>query len=74
MLKARYVTNFISTLALITTLVQRVDAARSRIESLNPLVSVETISDVDSLDWDALVKRCDIVCLTDGSSQEIVSL
>lgn len=54
-------------------LLQRVDAARSRIESLNPLVSVETSSDVGSLDWDALVKRCDIVCLTDGSVQDIVS-
>ncbi|KIJ26665.1 hypothetical protein M422DRAFT_785159 [Sphaerobolus stellatus SS14] len=52
---------------------KRVDAARSRIESLNPLVAVETISDVDSLDWDAVVKRCDIVCLTDGSSKDIAA-
>lgn len=52
--------------------VQRVDAARSRIESLNPLVAVETISDTTSLDWDVLVKRSDIVCLTDGTRHDLV--
>lgn len=38
-------------------------------------MAVETQSDYDSLDsWDSVVKRVDIVCLTDGSREDLVPL
>ncbi|KAF8158301.1 hypothetical protein B0H34DRAFT_708224 [Crassisporium funariophilum] len=47
---------------------KRLDAAKSRIESLNPLVTVETISE-DSISveelLESLVKTVDLVCVTD---------
>ncbi|KAF8527508.1 hypothetical protein BU17DRAFT_81694 [Hysterangium stoloniferum] len=50
---------------------KRVAAARAGIEGLNPLVVVETISNLTLLDWDTLLQRVDIVCLTDGSRQDL---
>ena len=56
--------------------VQRLDAAKSRIESLNPLVTVETISDVSVLEdeqFESIVKMVDLVCVTDWDERGIVS-
>jgi ubiquitin-like 1-activating enzyme E1 A len=55
---------------------QRLDAAKSRIESLNPLVTVETISDVSALEdeqFESIVKMVDLVCVTDWDERAIVS-
>jgi ubiquitin-like 1-activating enzyme E1 A len=56
---------------------QRVDAAKSRIESLNPLVAVETVSSSSLLEDDerleAVVTKVDLICLTDRSKHEMVS-
>ncbi|GJJ13317.1 hypothetical protein Clacol_007569 [Clathrus columnatus] len=49
----------------------RVDVARSRIQNLNPLVEVEAIAAVESLEWDPLIQRIDLLCLTDGTRQDI---
>lgn len=57
-------------------LVQRLDAAKSRIESLNPLVTVETVSDASALEdelFESIVKTVDIVCVTDWDERGIVS-
>ena len=54
---------------------QRVDAAKPRIEELNPLVAVEARSDVGALHGaalDALVQSVDIVVLTDHDRETIV--
>ncbi|KAI0304384.1 hypothetical protein B0F90DRAFT_1815720 [Multifurca ochricompacta] len=48
---------------------KRVDAAKSRIESLNPLVTVETITSSSVLEpkeFEALVQIVDLVCITDS--------
>lgn len=53
------------------------DAAKARIESLNPLVKVETISDPTALEPDnvrALLQNVDLVCLTDWARDELVSV
>lgn len=55
---------------------QRVDAAKSNIESLNPLVTVETVSDPSVLEGDALDKLLDgvdMVCVTDSDRNTLVS-
>ncbi|CAA7261385.1 unnamed protein product [Cyclocybe aegerita] len=47
---------------------KRLDVAKSRIESLNPLVTVEAITDTSASDdkrLEAVVKRADLVCVTD---------
>ncbi|KAF8574888.1 hypothetical protein K439DRAFT_1630532 [Ramaria rubella] len=54
---------------------KRVDAAKSRIEILNPLVTVESVTSQKPLDWwDTLVQSVDIFCLTDGSQNDIVRI
>ncbi|KAH9925420.1 uncharacterized protein BXZ73DRAFT_91128 [Epithele typhae] len=56
---------------------KRVDAARSRIESLNPLVAVETISDASVLENDALpslLARVDMVCATEMTRDNLIAL
>jgi ubiquitin-like 1-activating enzyme E1 A len=62
---------------LLTALVtQRVDAAKSRIESLNPLVAVETLSSMSVLDDEHLEKTLhavDMVCITDADRETMVS-
>jgi ubiquitin-like 1-activating enzyme E1 A len=47
---------------------KRVDAAKARIESLNPLVTVDTVPEEPQTDaeLDALFERVDLVCLTDA--------
>lgn len=50
---------------------KRINAARPRIQALNPLVAVETYTEPD--DWDVLMQRIDVLCLTDGTRQDIVS-
>ena len=55
---------------------QRVDAAKARIESLNPLVAVETLHDPSLLDGDGLdnlIQRVDLVCVTDWDREGLVS-
>lgn len=52
------------------------DAAKSHIESLNPLVVVETVSDPSVLEGDALDKLLngvDMVCVTDSDRNTLVS-
>ena len=54
---------------------QRVDAAKARIESLNPLVAVETISDPSALEDNALqtlLAGVDMVCVTDMDRTSLV--
>ena len=51
------------------------DAAKARIESLNPLVAVETFHDAASLEGDALdnlIKGVDMVCVTDSDRASLV--
>lgn len=57
-------------------LVQKVEAARARVESLNPLVTVETLATPLSLEADALdtlVHNVDMVCVTDTDKESLVS-
>jgi hypothetical protein len=62
-------------LTMLHFLCKRVDAAKHRIEALNPLVAIETRSNYGSLDWwDSLVESVDVVCLTDGSREDLVPL
>ncbi|KAH9997836.1 hypothetical protein BJV77DRAFT_981829 [Russula vinacea] len=54
---------------------KRVDAARARIESLNPLVAVETITSPSALEgdgFDALVQGVDLVCITDSDRDFLI--
>ncbi|KAI0669178.1 hypothetical protein C8Q78DRAFT_977925 [Trametes maxima] len=56
---------------------KRVDVAKARIESLNPLVAVETLSDATALEGDALealLGGVDMVCVTDSDRNTLVSL
>ena len=53
------------------------DAAKSRIESLNPLVTVETLTSPSVLEQDELerlVQGVDLVCVTDSGRDFIVSV
>jgi ubiquitin-like 1-activating enzyme E1 A len=55
---------------------QRVDAAKSRIEGLNPLVAVETMTSPTALEregFDALLQGVDLVCVTDSERDFLVS-
>ena len=52
------------------------DAAKSRIESLNPLVAVEAMTSPTALEreeFDALVQGVDLVCITDSERDFLVS-
>jgi len=52
-----------------------VDAAKARVESLNPLVTVETLSQSSALErqgLDALVQSVDLVCMTDWDRDSLV--
>jgi len=54
---------------------QRLDAAKSRIESLNPLVKVETMSEVSVLEderFESIVKMVDLVCVTDWDERSMI--
>ncbi|KAH9949827.1 hypothetical protein B0H21DRAFT_687872 [Amylocystis lapponica] len=54
---------------------KKVDAAKAHIESLNPLVAVEGLSNADALEGDALdvlVRRADMVCVTDLDRETLV--
>jgi ubiquitin-like 1-activating enzyme E1 A len=56
---------------------QRVHAAKSRIQSLNPLVKVETIDRSDVMEKDglwAIVQSVDLVCVTDWNRESLVSV
>ncbi|KAJ7043967.1 hypothetical protein C8F04DRAFT_1071130 [Mycena alexandri] len=56
---------------------KRVDAAKDRIESLNPLVTVETITTFAGLegpDFDATIRGVDLVCITDWNREGLVRL
>jgi len=53
----------------------RLDAAKARIESLNPLVTVETIprsSALENDEFEALVKAVDLVCVTDADKDTLI--
>jgi len=55
---------------------QRLDAAKSRIESLNPLVIVETIADGSiskAEDLESIIQNVDLVCVTDWDRDGLVS-
>jgi len=54
---------------------KRVDAAKARIESLNPLVVVETMTSPSALEreeFDALVQGVDLVCITDSDRDFLI--
>ena len=56
---------------------QRVDAAKTRIESLNPLVTVEALSHYEMMETEsleALVMSVDVVCVTDWDRAGLVCL
>jgi len=56
---------------------KRVDAAKSRVESLNPLVAVETLIDLSVWDQeglDALVQSVDLVCVTDWDRNSLIKV
>ncbi|KAI0632488.1 hypothetical protein C8Q77DRAFT_1060503 [Trametes polyzona] len=56
---------------------KRVDAAKARIESLNPLVAVETVSDPSVLEgaaFDKLLEGVDMVCVTDSDRDTLIRL
>lgn len=58
-------------------LLQRLDAAKSRIESLNPLVIVETIADgsISKVeDLESIIQNVDLVCVTDWDRDGLVSI
>jgi len=52
---------------------QRVDAARSRVESLNPLVTIEAVSSYDDESLVKLIGLVDLVCVTEETRDTIVS-
>ncbi|OCH91925.1 hypothetical protein OBBRIDRAFT_791786 [Obba rivulosa] len=54
---------------------KRVDAAKARIESLNPLVTVETVPDASAVAGDALdalLRGVDMVCVTDADRETMI--
>jgi ubiquitin-like 1-activating enzyme E1 A len=56
---------------------QRVHAAKARIQSLNPLVKIETIDRSDVMEKDglwAIVQSVDLVCMTDWNRESLVSV
>lgn len=56
---------------------QRVDAAKTRIESLNPLVTVEALAHHEMMakeGLETLVMNVDLVCVTDWDRDGLVGL
>ncbi|KAJ3550575.1 hypothetical protein NMY22_g383 [Coprinellus aureogranulatus] len=56
---------------------KRLDAAKPRIESLNPLVTVETVAEsllYQSAGFESLIERVDLVCITDESKDRLVEI
>ncbi|TFK40631.1 hypothetical protein BDQ12DRAFT_601382 [Crucibulum laeve] len=56
---------------------KRLDAAKVRIESLNPLVTVETVSDSSILEdgaLETLIRTVDLVCVTDWDRVGLIRL
>ncbi|PPR05350.1 hypothetical protein CVT24_007964 [Panaeolus cyanescens] len=56
---------------------KRLDAAKSRIESLNPLVTVETITEnsASNEEWlESVVKTVDLVCVTDWNRDGLIRI
>ncbi|KAF8645196.1 hypothetical protein AX16_008023 [Volvariella volvacea WC 439] len=56
---------------------QRLVAAKPRVESLNPLVTVETITvsmAIDGPEFDALVQAVDLVCVTDWDKDGLIRI
>ncbi|KZT44414.1 hypothetical protein SISSUDRAFT_1038925 [Sistotremastrum suecicum HHB10207 ss-3] len=56
---------------------KRADAAKSRIESLNPLVRVEVYSDplaTEGTEFEQIVKNVDMVCVTEASRSELLQI
>ncbi|KIY44777.1 hypothetical protein FISHEDRAFT_67326 [Fistulina hepatica ATCC 64428] len=56
---------------------KKVDAAKGKVESLNPLVAIETISSFSALEPQnlrPLVQAVDLVCLTDAERGEIIRI
>ena len=56
---------------------KRAESARARIQSLNPLVTVDTLTSFDSLlgaELEKLVKSADLLCVTDLGTEWIVGL
>ncbi|KAK7056978.1 E1 ubiquitin-activating protein aos1 [Paramarasmius palmivorus] len=56
---------------------QRVDVAKARIESLNPLVTVKTIptySAVDSQSFETTIRDVDLVCITDWDKDGLIRM
>jgi ubiquitin-like 1-activating enzyme E1 A len=65
-------------LSVCETSLQRTVAAKTRVENLNPLVIVQTISSsLDSMDeerLDVVLRGVDLVCVTDSSRNILVSI
>ncbi|KAF7795363.1 hypothetical protein EIP86_006520 [Pleurotus ostreatoroseus] len=55
---------------------KRVDAAKARIESLNPLVAVETHHDpaLEETAFESLIKDVDLVCVTDWDREGLIRI
>ncbi|KAJ7071844.1 hypothetical protein B0H15DRAFT_869830 [Mycena belliarum] len=56
---------------------KRVDAAKDRIESLNPLVTVETVATLSGLEgpaFDATILGVDLVCVTDWNREGLIRM
>jgi len=59
----------------IFSFIKRLDVAKPRIESLNPLVNVEVVTDLPTLEGDVfenLVQKVDMVCMTDYDRESLV--
>jgi len=59
----------------IFSFVKRLDVAKPRIESLNPLVNVEVVTDLPTLEgsvFENLVQKVDMVCMTDYDRESLV--
>ena len=53
------------------------DAAKARVEGLNPLVIVEKLSQTSALEQqglDALVQSADLICMTDWDRDSLVGV
>ncbi|EEB90959.1 hypothetical protein MPER_10762 [Moniliophthora perniciosa FA553] len=58
-------------------LIGRVEAAKARIESLNPLVAVKTLptySAVDSQSFESTIRDVDLVCVTDWDKDGLIRM
>ncbi|KIK69661.1 hypothetical protein GYMLUDRAFT_34053, partial [Collybiopsis luxurians FD-317 M1] len=56
---------------------KRVDAAKARIESLNPLVTIETVPSFDALDnqnFESTINGVDLVCVTDWDRDDLIRM